>query len=180
MITSNPIVIVPYDPAWVGQFAGIAAQLRANLGDLALRIDHIGSTAVVGLPAKPTIDIQISVADLEPCQMLISAVEAAGVPRFEVPDSTKWYFRDPAHTAHIHMRRIGSWSEQFTLLFRDYLRAQPTEAALYAAEKYRLAQACREDRVAYSLNKDEIVYLIMRRANVWSQGVGWQPGASDA
>lgn len=179
-MSAVPILVVPYDPAWPEQFRQIAARLRENLGGLALRIDHTGSTAVVGLPAKPTIDIQISVRDLEPGEPLMAAVEAAGIAPHPVPDSTKWYFRDPAHAVHVHMRRAGSWSEQFTLLFRDYLRAEPTEAALYAAEKYRLAHLFRDDRNGYSLNKDEVVYILMRRANVWSQQVGWQPGVSDA
>jgi GrpB-like predicted nucleotidyltransferase (UPF0157 family) len=93
-----------------------------------VRIDHIGSTAVPGLAAKPVIDIQISVASFDPLEAFRAPLEALGYAyRADNTERTKRYFREPAGSSrtHIHVRRAGSFSEQFALLFRDYLRAPP-------------------------------------------------------
>ena len=103
---SDPILVVPYDPEWPKRFAGLGSQLRDALGAVALRIDHIGSTAVPGLDAKPVIDIQISVASFEPLDTYRLPLERAGyVFRAENPDLTKRYFRErPGRTANPHPR----------------------------------------------------------------------------
>lgn len=178
----DPIIVVPYDPAWPSQFDALGGRLRAALGGLALRIDHIGSTAVPGLAAKPVIDVQISVAALEPVAAYRSAIESAGfVWRSDNPDLTKRYFREAAGPrTHIHVRRLGSWAEQFALLFRDYLRRHPAEAASYAAHKRALAAAHHADREAYTDAKEPFIWEVMRRASAWSQTSGWEPGPSDA
>src|SRR5262249_11057136 len=124
----DAIRIVPYDPAWPERFRTLGAALREALGEVALRIDHIGSTSVPGLDAKPIVDIQISVASFEPLDSFRLPIEALGyVFRADNTDLAKRYFREPPGTprTHIHVRRAGSWSEQFALLFRDYLRTHP-------------------------------------------------------
>jgi GrpB-like predicted nucleotidyltransferase (UPF0157 family) len=78
------------------------------------------------------------------------------------------------------VRRAGSWSEQFALLFRDYMRTHPEDARRYAELKTRLAQAYRDDRHGYTDAKSDFIWEIMSQANVWSQETGWQPGPSDA
>jgi hypothetical protein len=98
------------------------------LGEVALRIDQIGSTAVPGLGAKPIIDIQVSVADFEPLAAFRRPLEQLGyVYRADNPERTKRYFREPPgrRRIHVHVRQAGSFSEQWALLFRDYLRAHP-------------------------------------------------------
>ena len=75
---SDPITVVSYDPAWPEIFGQLGTQLRAALGGVALRIDHIGSTAVPGLAAKPIVDVQISVERLEPVEPFRLPLEAAG------------------------------------------------------------------------------------------------------
>src|SRR6266545_2927122 len=75
---SDPITVVAYDPAWPEIFGQLGTQLRAALGGVALRIDHIGSTAVPGLAAKPIVDVQISVERLEPVEPFRSPLEVAG------------------------------------------------------------------------------------------------------
>src|SRR5215207_7017496 len=121
---SDPITVVSYDPAWPVIFGQLGSQLRAALGGVALRIDHIGSTAVPGLPAKPIVDVQISVERLEPVEPFRSPLEAAGF-RYRAADTerTKRYFREPPgqRRTHLHVRRAGSFSEQLPLLFRDFL-----------------------------------------------------------
>ncbi len=180
---SDPVVVVPHDPEWPKRFAELGSQLRDALGAVALRIDHIGSTAVPGLDAKPVIDIQISVASFEPLDTYRLPLERAGyVFRAENPDLTKRYFRERQGEprTHIHVRRAGSWPEQMSLLFRDYLRVHPDDAAQYAELKRTLADTHREDRVEYTDAKAPFIWNVMMRANRWSQDVGWEPGPSDA
>lgn len=115
------ISIVPYDPGWPRRFAELSDALRGALGDVALRIDHIGSTAVPGLAAKPVMDIQVSVAALDPVGPFSGPLRRLGyVYRADNTERTKRYFREPpgAPRTHIHVRRAGSFSEQFPLLFR--------------------------------------------------------------
>ena len=183
MSTADPIEVVPYDPDWAARFETLGAFLRRGLGDVALRIDHIGSTAVVGLAAKPVVDVQISVASLEPAASFRAPLESLGLRfRLDNPDRTKRYFREPLDTArtHIHVRKAGSWSEQFALLFRDYVRVHPDDAARYAALKRELAARHRDDREAYTDAKTPLIWEIISRASQWSQDVGWVPGPSDA
>jgi GrpB-like predicted nucleotidyltransferase (UPF0157 family) len=179
----HPVRIVLYQDRWPVQFAEIGTGLRAMLGERAMRIDHIGSTAVSGLAAKPIIDVQISVGDFEPLESLVEAIESLGyVFNPENPDRTKRYFRDArdGQHVHIHVRRTGSWAEQFALLFRDYLRSHPEDAAAYGTLKMRLAETFGNDREGYTEAKTEFIFRTIARAHVWTMETGWQPGASDA
>ena len=177
------IEVVAHDPAWTTRFAELGRDLRAGLGDVALRIDHIGSTSVPGLAAKPIIDIQISVAAFEPLAAFKDPLERLGyVYRADNPERTKRYFREPpGHPrTHVHVRRAGSFSEQWALLFRDYLRAHAEVAAEYAALKRQLAARFRDDRRAYLDAKGPFLWEVMRLADGWAQAEGWHPGPSDA
>jgi GrpB-like predicted nucleotidyltransferase (UPF0157 family) len=185
MRANEPIVIVAYDPAWPMLFADLGEQLRRALGAVALRIDHIGSTAVPGLAAKPIIDIQIAVASLQPDEPFRQPLENLGFRyRADNPDLTKRYFRESpgARRTHIHVRRLGSWSEQFGLLFRDFLRTEPEVAARYAALKMQLAQRFQrpEERHDYVAAKEPFIWATMREADAWARRVGWEPGPTDA
>lgn len=179
---SPHVQIAPYDPDWPVRFALLAAQLRTALGAAALRIDHIGSTAVPGLDAKPIVDIQISVVELEPLSAYGAGLSQLGfVHRVDNPDLTKRYFREAPGTprTHIHVRCAGGFAEQFSLLFRDYLRAHAHEAIHYAKGKRELALQFAENREAYTDAKGPFIWDMMQRANGWSQHTGWQPGPSD-
>ena len=183
--SSHPhrVEIVLYDPAWPEQFAELGRELRAGLGDIALRIDHVGSTAVPGLAAKPIIDVQVSVAAFEPLAAFKQPLERLGyVFRADNPERIKRYFREPPgrRRTHVHVRRAGSFSEQWALLFRDYLRAHPEVAAEYEALKRRLAIRYRDDRRGYAAAKEPFSWAVIRRADGWAQAQGWQPGPSDA
>lgn len=183
MDPADPASVVPYDPSWPDLFRALGQTLRRELGAVALRIDHIGSTAVSGLAAKPIIDVQVSVESLEPLSAYRSALERAGlVWRSDNPELTKRYFREAPgqRRTHVHVRRAGSFSEQLALLFRDYLRSDAEWAARYAEEKLRLAHLLRSDREAYVDAKDPIVWETVRRADRWAQRIGWGPGPSDA
>jgi GrpB-like predicted nucleotidyltransferase (UPF0157 family) len=179
----DPVAVVPYDPEWPALFAELAAQIRMALGPLALRIDHVGSTAIPGLAAKPVIDVQVSVETFDDSDEIARAMDAIGFAwRRSNPDRTKRYFREKpgGRRTHIHVRRAGSFQEAFTLLFRDYLRCHPEDARAYEEKKYELAKAFEHDRPAYVDGKAPIIWEIIMRANQWSQETGWHPGPSDA
>ena len=174
--------IVDYASEWPEQFAAIAGALRAALADVALRIDHIGSTAVPGLAAKPILDIQVSIACLEPVGAYRSRIESCGfLWRPDNPERTKRYFREapPRPRTHLHVRAAGSFSEQFALLFRDYLRTHPERAAAYADLKRQLAPLLVNDRQAYVEGKEPFIWETIRLADAWAQATGWQPPPSD-
>ena len=180
---SEPIKIVPYDTAWRSVFADYATSLRNTLGDIAIRIDHIGSTAIPNLAAKPVIDIQVSVVAFEPFTAILQPMQHLGYKwRVHNTDLTKRYFREPENQArtHVHVRVLGSWSEQFALLFRDYLRLHPICAKRYEDKKHELAARFKHDRNAYTNGKRPVIWDIMQQASEWSQIVGWMPLESDA
>lgn len=191
---ASPIEIIPYQPGWPAEFQKIARPLRQTLSDLALRIDHIGSTSVPGLAAKDVIDIQITVTALD--DSLISPMASLGyshkgyrrdhvVPHFMGPDSEweKWFFAPDEGQGrcrvHIHVRIQGRANQCYPLLFRDYLRAHPDTAEAYAELKRRLAQYL-ADPGDYPFVKDPAVDLIYFAAEAWAAAVSWQPGPSDA
>lgn len=179
----EPVVIVPYDASWPAAFAEIGGRLREALGAQALRIDHIGSTSVAGLDAKPVIDIQVSVRSFDDVPAMAERLAGLGYAlRSENPDRTKRYFRETAamRRTHIHVREHGSFAEQVALLFRDYLRTHAHEAKRYAAVKHSLAKSLRSERERYTEEKDPFIWDALRSASKWSQSVGWKPGESDA
>ncbi|SDM16509.1 GrpB family protein [Nonomuraea jiangxiensis] len=179
----EPVEIVDHDPAWQAEFSALGSTLRGALGDVAVRVDHIGSTSVPGLAAKPIIDIQISVRSLQPLAAYKAPLERLGlVHRADNPELTKRYFREApgGRRTHIHVRELGSFSQQLPLLFRDYLRAHPAETAEFAQAKRRCARRFRDDRQGYVLAKEPFVWEIVRRADTWAQNIGWRPGPSDA
>lgn len=177
------IEIAEYDAAWPVLFGEIGGTLRAALGAVALRVDHIGSTAVPGLAAKRIIDVQISVAALEPIEAVKDPLELLGyVYRADNPERTKRYFREApgSRQTHLHVRRSGSFSQQIPLLLRDYLRCHADAAAEFATVKRRLAGQFPFDGAGYTDAKAPYVWEIIRRADEWAQMQGWEPGPSDA
>ena len=178
----EPVDIHDYDPSWKEEFRRIGEGLRGALGEVACRIDHIGSTSVEGLAAKPVIDIQISVRRLEPMTLYLPQLEALGyVWRSDNPERTKRYFREPPQErrTHIHVRKLGSWHEQFALLFRDYIRLHKDDQRKYEATKKELAIRYRLERHKYVDAKEDIFWEIMKRADGWAADTGWDVGASD-
>jgi GrpB-like predicted nucleotidyltransferase (UPF0157 family) len=188
------VEIVPYDQCWPADFAAIGAALRGALGDLALRIDHIGSTSVPGLAAKDRIDVQLTVAKFERFELVQAALEGLGYtltpgmhdhqpPGWAGPGAQweKRFFRPPAsqRPTNLHVRAAGRANQRYPLLFRDYLRAHPRSAAAYAELKRRLADNLR-DLESYPDVKDPACDLIIAAAEDWAVVSNWVLGPSDA
>ncbi|POZ60091.1 GrpB family protein [Chromobacterium alticapitis] len=180
------IEIVPHQVSWAAEFEIVAARLRAAMGEQALRIDHIGSTAVRGLAAKDVIDVQLTVAELS--EDMAGLLSAAGFPRKpfnrdHLPPGCddaprqweKFFFREPAgqRRTHIHVRRAGGANQRYALLFRDYLRSHPGMADAYGELKRRLA-AHLADPNSYPDVKDPAVDLIYLAAEQWAAQTGWR------
>jgi len=188
------VTIVPYRPDWSAEFYAVARALRIALGDSALRIDHIGSTAVPGLAAKDRIDVQVSVAELSSVDAVRPRLKALGyearpdithdhVPANVIENIGDWkkrFFTSGARNrpTNIHVRRLGAANQRYALLFRDYLRAHSTSAAAYGELKRRLASQL-PDLLTYAEVKDPACDLIMIAAEDWARWQGWTPGPTD-
>ena len=187
------IEIVVYKNDWPLEFHQLAGTLRNALGTLALRIDHIGSTAVPGLAAKDVIDIQISVSAFSP--VLLSIMSDLGYSLIEGFRSDhrpahaeavdveweKWFFNPPPgqRRTNTHVRIQGRANQRYALLFRDYLRTHPATSESYGELKRRLAQNL-ADLKLYAEIKDPAVDLIYLAAEEWATSARWQPGQPDA
>lgn len=165
--------IVEYDPHWPAQFEHEAERLRSTLGARVpglLRIDHIGSTAVVGLAAKPIIDIQVVLLDRASIDMSWGLLAAADYTITRIPIA---YLHKPAtwpHSHHVHLRELGSDDERRFRVFRDWLRTHEADRTAYAGLKRALAQHADltklEDRARYSEAKTQFIREIERRAGM--------------
>ena len=171
-VHEQTLEVVPYDPRWPAAFDAEALRIRQALGPLAVRIDHHGSTAVPGLAAKPIIDIQVSVAALQPLAAYGDPLAAIGYVHVPDPDDSfcPFFHRPPRwpHTHHVHVVQAGGAEERRTLAFRDYLRAHHDAAREYEQLKQHLARQLapidRESREAYARAKTDFIERIIALA----------------
>jgi GrpB-like predicted nucleotidyltransferase (UPF0157 family) len=160
-IEKRDIFLVPYDPAWPERFERERARIGSALGAMAMRIDHIGSTAVPGLVAKPIIDIDVSVTDADDdATYLPPLLEAGYLLRVREPGHRM--VRTPALDVHVHICTAGSDWERQHLLFRDRLRSDADDRAAYAKLKLRLAEQDWPDMNAYADAKGPLIEEILR------------------
>jgi GrpB-like predicted nucleotidyltransferase (UPF0157 family) len=167
-----PLVVTDYDPAWPRTYARWRHRIGAALGPAALRIEHVGSTSVPELAAKPIVDIQVSVADLADEPRYVPQLEQAGVV-LRSRDELHRYFRPPAdqpREVHVHVCATGSQWERDHLLFRDYLRADPAARSRYAEAKRANVRRWSDDSWAYTEAKTGVVLDILEQAAKWAQG----------
>jgi len=164
--------ISDYDPRWPAEFEAERARIGRVLGELAIRFEHNGSTAVPGLAAKPIIDLQVSVKALQPISRYAEPLASLGyrhVPHAD--DALCPFFHRPyewPHTHHVHVVQAGGEEERRTLAFRDYLREHDDVAREYAALKTRLAAgtdaSSAESRENYAKAKSEFIERVVQVA----------------
>jgi GrpB-like predicted nucleotidyltransferase (UPF0157 family) len=165
------IVVADYDPAWPAMFEQERAKLDAALGSLAVAIEHVGSTAVPGLAAKPIIDLLVGVRSLEEarsrCIEVLQALGYTYMPEYQswLPDELFFRKGIPGPwTHHVHVMQPANPGWERRLLFRDYLRAHPDAADAYTSLKRRLAATFKDDIAAYRTGKDAFVQAAMAKA----------------
>jgi GrpB-like predicted nucleotidyltransferase (UPF0157 family) len=174
----HPLIrVVAHDPAWASQFMEEAARVEAALGEVAVRVRHIGSTSVPGIRAKPVVDILLEVTSLAALDAHTSRLEVLGYEaKGEFGIAGRRYFRrdDSAgvRTHQIHAFEPGAPNVLRHIAFRDYLRAHPAVAAEYGALKERLALAHPNDMVAYMDGKDAFIKEHEKRAVQWMKATG--------
>jgi len=170
------IVLAPHSVAWAEAFEREASAIVESLSDLPIELHHIGSTAIPGIVAKPVIDMlgvvpSVEVLDTRAHPLAELGYEALG--EYGIPG--RRYFRknapDGVRTHQLHVFAVGSREIQRHLDFRDYLRAFPAEAGVYAVLKQDLAERCRSDMRAYSDGKTEFIRAVEERAAAWRQRV---------
>jgi GrpB-like predicted nucleotidyltransferase (UPF0157 family) len=168
------IEVVSYDPRWPALFEAEATRLRRALGKVARRIEHIGSTSVPGLAAKPVIDIQISVPALEPAAPYADPLEELGYGNWrDVHDPGHRFCRDEPRCHHVHLVISGRDVEVARPLFRDYLAAHPEVAQEYAELRLSSAAALGHDREAYTNSKDQFIKKALSAARLWAEETAW-------
>jgi GrpB-like predicted nucleotidyltransferase (UPF0157 family) len=165
---TQPIEVVEYDPDWPRAFEEERDRIAAAIGDAALVIEHVGGTAVPGLPAKPVIDLMVGVEDIERAGPAVAGLINLGyeyVPELETELPDRRYFRRGSpETHHVHM--VPASSDYFVehLLFRDYLRSHPQAAEEYGKLKRGLASRFRFDREAYQAGKVPFIDTVVAAA----------------
>jgi dephospho-CoA kinase len=202
-IVRAPAQLVPADPTWPDQARRIVARLKTACGNKALRVDHIGSTALPESPdfqAKDVIDIQITVESLAVADELAEPLLSAGYPRIEQiaedvakldarstigrydhsDDAALWRKRihasaDPGRPTNVHIRVDGWPNQQFALLFVDWLAASPGVRADYLAVKRRAEEQGKGNTALYVAAKEPWFLDAYRRAGEWAESTGWRP-----
>ena len=184
---SRQAVLVDPDPTWPVQAARLIDRIRWAAGPRALRVDHIGSTAVPGLAAKDVIDIQVLAEDLDSAGEVAGSLGAAGLVR--MPD--RWWDvgrdgaehdkamacnADPGRAANVHVRIVESPTWRDALLLRDWLRATPAGVGEYTALKRELAAGPHETIDEYAERKTPWINGALARADEWAAQTGWSPG----
>ena len=167
------VALSSYDPRWLAQFKRAAVQLQTVLGDEAVAIYHIGSTAIPGIKAKPIIDILIEVRDIERVDGFNAALAALGYrARGENGAPGRRYFTlgdGEQRSQHVHIFQSGHPEIARHLNFRDYLRAHPQAARVYEAMKIQKAQQFAHDSLQYTEAKTQLVNQIDVRAAAWKE-----------
>lgn len=177
----EPVYVVPYDSTWPDQYEAWKDTILAALPKPPRRIEHVGSTAVPGLAAKPVIDIQISVDDFNDHSAYQPALESLGL-QLRSRDSDHTYFRPRAgrpREIHVHVCSSGSAWERQHLLFRDYLRSDADARRTYLRAKEAAAARWSDDRLAYTEAKGDTIRRLMTEAGEWATAEKWSVTRSE-
>ncbi len=163
-LSSKIVRVCPYTPQWSQIFSEEQSRLQACIGDSVLDIQHVGSTSIPGMAAKPILDIAVAVADFEEAARCVPPLEQLGyLYRGENGIPRRHYFvkGDPV-IHHLHMVEIQSEQWASMIGFRDHLRHHPDVVQAYAALKQQLVEQFPTDRKAYQEGKEEFIQQVLR------------------
>lgn len=163
-LEKDVVRLVPYQEAWARLFEEEKAWIESAVGLYILDIQHVGSTSIPAIPAKPIIDIGVAVHNFEEAAVCIDPIVQLGyIYRGENGIPRRHYFRKGSpRTHHLHMNEIDGPDWQNQILFRDYLRQHPEVAAEYGRLKIKLAQQHRTDREAYLYGKAPFIENVLQ------------------
>jgi GrpB-like predicted nucleotidyltransferase (UPF0157 family) len=165
---AEPVELSPHDPAWQAKFLAERQRLLEALPGIFLEVQHIGSTAVSGLAAKPIVDLLAGVDSMACARSLTEPLGRIGYTTSEAFNASladrQWFMRwaDGRRTHHLHVVVHGSAAWRERLAFRDVLRDDPSLAAQYGALKQALALAHRQDREGYTAAKGDFIRAVLR------------------
>ena len=171
---SDQIVISEYDPKWPAIYEEEVARILALAGDTVTAVEHVGSTSVPGLGAKPIIDIMAAVGQIDEAMTLVEPLGALGyryLPEYEELIPERRFFRrgreSASHHLHIVETATDFWIDH--LLFRDYLRSHRETAMEYDEIKRNLAARLGDDRAAFTMAKTSFIEPVLVRARTWRE-----------
>jgi len=163
----------PYDPGWPVFFESEKRRIEQAIGRVILAVEHVGSTAVIGLPAKPIIDIAIALRDYEDgFQCVAPLAELGYLYKGEHGIAGRHFFRTNGEQVkvHIHMTAMSHPEWRNHLAFRDFLRSHPDAARQYAALKHELKATCGAHREKYTEAKAGFIASVLRKAGATGEG----------
>ena len=168
---TGQVIIVDYNPQWPHMYEEERARIQDAIGDCLIDIQHVGSTSIPGLSAKPILDIMPVIREISLVASCVKPLEVLGYAYFgENGIPGRHYFRKPTgittkpHLVHLHILEKGHDQWAMMLLFRDYLRLHPESALQYDVLKRELAEKYGFDRVGYTDAKESFVRSIIRAA----------------
>ncbi len=168
----STVRIVDYDPTWPQRFETERDRISSAMHSVAHRIEHIGSTSVPGLAAKPVIDVMVTVNDPDDDVSFVPALFGAGYP-LRVIEPEHRMFRTPQRDVHVHLWRSGGDDERRHLLFRDWLCESVDDRQRYETVKRELAKREWGDSNDYAQAKTDVIAEVMERAELWASHTGW-------
>lgn len=166
------IVIADYDPGWRRRFEAERERIVAALATRAIGVEHVGSTSVPGLGAKPIVDILLMVDDVEDETAFLGPLERAGYG-LRVRERGHRMFRTPGRDVHVHVWSSTDPEVRRHLVFRDWLRHSAADRGRYEALKRSLATQDWDDMNEYAGAKGDLIKEIDQRAAGWARAVGW-------
>jgi len=169
---ATAVTLAPHDPDWLRTATAEAARIAAGIGPAILRVEHIGSTAIPGIVAKPTIDLMPLVRsenDLDTCRAPMEALGYLWRGEYGIPGRRYSVMeRDGRRLFHVHIFAEGNGNVARHIAFRDYLRAHRDEAMAYEAAKRAAAEAHPRDSLAYTNHKSAWIDACLERAQAWA------------
>ena len=170
-MAGKPVVVKPYDEAWAADFQSIKDELQASLGGLALCIEHVGSTSVKGLSAKPIIDIDVVIKDRSMLGGVVAALSEAGYTHegdlgIAGREAFKYTGKEHLRKHHLYVCAKNSAELKRHLTFRDYLRTHPEAVSEYSRIKEEGARLFPDDMDKYIEHKSPFIEGIYKILNI--------------
>jgi GrpB-like predicted nucleotidyltransferase (UPF0157 family) len=160
----EPVEVVDYDPTWPEEFELLKSRVAATLGDDLIVVEHVGSTAVPGLAAKPVVDLYVAVVDIDHASALLRTVGYEPEGELGVPGRVGFAWPEGERRHHLYICRADDAGLESVVRFRDYMRTHDREASEYGELKRELATRHRNDRDAYAAGKSDFIAAVLERA----------------